>query len=439
MNRILIASFSLFIVDAVILSNEVKAQDKEQVLHGLNALLLNAVMEDMFTPPIAGRIYAYPNIAFYECVNHLDTSCKSLGGVLNGLTVFPQPQIFSKTDYFVAAAFSFSFVAQDLVGSGQKFIDWRKKFVNELSGEYDQDVVLNSVKYGRTMADTILAWAKRDNFFEAKAPMKKNPADTVRMLRPALSINTIIEPQDSTIRPMILKSSSQFAPQKKLEYNSDKASEFYKNVEEVYAIDQKNDSLKQIALFWDDNPNMAEQKGAVKNDIHKISPGGHWIMIARQACLRKNIPLARASMAYTLTSISIFDAFVASWDEKFKSKLVRPEVAINKRIDRKWTPLVQTPPVPEFPSAHAIVSNAAAAVLTSIFGEQFVLTDSTESPFGIASRNFSSFYEAADEASRSRVYGGINYPETVRISMDIGKKIGKYVVDEFYGKRYFKK
>ena len=40
------------------------AQQKEQVLHNLNVLLVNTVMEDLFTPPIASRIYVYPNIAF---------------------------------------------------------------------------------------------------------------------------------------------------------------------------------------------------------------------------------------------------------------------------------------------------------------------------------------------------------------------------------------
>ena len=45
----------------------IKAQQKEQTLHDLNKLLVNTVMTDLFTPPLAARIYTYPNIAFYEC------------------------------------------------------------------------------------------------------------------------------------------------------------------------------------------------------------------------------------------------------------------------------------------------------------------------------------------------------------------------------------
>ena len=65
------------------------AQQKEQALHALNKLLVNTVMTDLFTPPVASRIYAYPNIAFYECIRYDDPSLRSLSGKLNGLGHLP--------------------------------------------------------------------------------------------------------------------------------------------------------------------------------------------------------------------------------------------------------------------------------------------------------------------------------------------------------------
>src|SRR5262245_13110096 len=80
----------------------VNAQSKEQTLHDLNSLLINTVMDDLFTPPVACRIYTYPNIAFYECIRYQNPAYSSLAGKLNGLTPLPQPDR-PHTDFFIAA------------------------------------------------------------------------------------------------------------------------------------------------------------------------------------------------------------------------------------------------------------------------------------------------------------------------------------------------
>jgi hypothetical protein len=64
--------------------NFVKAQQKENTLHGLNTLLVNTVMEDLFTPTVASRIYVYPNIAFYECIRQDEPSLAMISEKLNG-------------------------------------------------------------------------------------------------------------------------------------------------------------------------------------------------------------------------------------------------------------------------------------------------------------------------------------------------------------------
>jgi len=197
----------------------------------------------------------------------------------------------------------------------------------------------------------------------------------------------------------------------------------------VYNISKKLDSNhREIALYWDDNPNVSVIEGHLTYFIHKISPGGHWVKIAGQACRQKNIPLIKTAQVYALTTIAIYEAFIACWDEKYKTNLIRPVTVINNHIDADWKPLIQTPPFPEFTSGHSVTSNAAAAVLTSLLGDNFSFTDETEILFGHKPRTFISFYAAARESSMSRVYGGIHYPETARISILQGKQIGNYVM-----------
>ncbi|HMC98634.1 MAG TPA: hypothetical protein VKH37_00725, partial [Ferruginibacter sp.] len=56
------------------------SQQKAQTLHELNTLLINTVMDDVYNPPTSGRIYAYPNIAFYECIRRDDATLSSFTG-----------------------------------------------------------------------------------------------------------------------------------------------------------------------------------------------------------------------------------------------------------------------------------------------------------------------------------------------------------------------
>ena len=412
----------------------INAQSKEQTLHQLNTLLVNTVMTDLFNPIVASRIYVYPNIAFYECIRNDDQALASLAGKLKGLNKLPAPPANGKVDNFIAACISFSHVAQTLVGSEYKFSDWRKVFADSLFLHTDSLVIQNSILYGRTMADSIIAWTKKDNYLKSRGLTRYVYSTAPGAWQPTpLDYAQALEPYWNTIRPMTLKSASQFAPKEKLVYSKSKNSMFYKNVMEVYNIVKNLDTTqKATALYWDDNPNVSVNIGHLNYFIHKVSPGGHWVLIGQQACIQKNIPVTKAAQVYALTAIAIFDAFISCWDEKYRGNLIRPITIINRIIDKNWVPYIQTPPFPEFTSGHSVVSDAAAVVLTGLLGDNFEFTDEIEIQFGNKARHFNSFLDAAYESTYSRVYGGIHYPETARISIGQGKEIGSYVLKTLF-------
>ena len=423
----------LLILSVSTVSSNVIAQNKEQTLHNLNTLLVNTVMDDLFTPPVSSRIYTYPNIAFYECIRNDDASLPSLSGKLNGLNNIPQLPSNRIVNNFIAACISFSYVGQNLVGSEYKMEDWRKAFVDSLFQHGDSIVTKSSIAWGRLVADSIISWTKKDNYLKSRGMSRFVLSKRLGTWQPTPEeYAQALEPHWDTIRPMTLHSSSQFSPKEKLRYSSSKSSVYYKTMMEVYHIVKDLDSTrKATALYWDDNPNVAVVDGHLSYYIHKISPAGHWLMITRQACIVKKVPVSKAAQAYTLTAIALFDAFISCWDEKFKTNLVRPITIINRSVDQYWRPFIQTPPFPEFTSGHAVISNAAATVLSTLMGDNFEFTDQTEIPFGNKPRHFRSFYEAALEATMSRVYGGIHYPETARISIQQGKQVGAHVLTVF--------
>lgn len=410
--------------------NTGKAQTREQTLHNLNSLLVNVVMDDLFPPPIASRIYTYPNIAFYECIRYENNDLPPLYGKLNGLPQMPKPLKNNNTDYFLAAVVAYTQVAKTLVGSEYRIEDWRMAFLDSVKKNTDTSFYTNSVQYGQQVAEAIINWLKKDYYLESRGLMRHVTATKPGNWQPTpIDFVQGLEPNWGKLRPITLQSAGQFSPKVKLVYSMSKQSVFYKNVLQVYTIAKNLDSAKTaIAWYWDDNPNISIEDGHFNYYVHKISPGGHWIMITRQACIEKNIAVSKASQAYTLVSIALFDAFISCWHEKYKTDLIRPVTIINRHIDEKWEPLIQTPPFPEFTSGHAVISNASAVVLTKLLGDNYSFTDNTEIPFGIQPRRFTSFLKAAEETAWSRVYGGIHYPETARISIKQGKEIGEYVV-----------
>jgi hypothetical protein len=75
-----------------------------------------------------------------------------------------------------------------------------------------------------------------------------------------------------------------------------------------------------------------------------------------------------------------------------------------------------------------VISAASAEVMTRHFGDNFAYTDSSEREFGIRDRSFKSFREAAQEASMSRLYGGIHFRCDLDRGNEVGRKIGEYIV-----------
>jgi hypothetical protein len=107
--------------------------------------------------------------------------------------------------------------------------------------------------------------------------------------------------------------------------------------------------------------------------------------------------------------------------------LLRPVTYIRATIDPGWTPLLTTPPFPEYPSGHSVQSGAAAEVLTDLFGDGYAFVDDTHAARGLAPRSFGSFREAAEEAAISRLYGGIHFRAAIDDGLEQGRCIGEAV------------
>jgi hypothetical protein len=227
-----------------------------------------------------------------------------------------------------------------------------------------------------------------------------------------------------------MDSVNQFKIEEPNAYSKDTTSEFYKELQEVYhAVNNATPEERNIALFWDCNPYEVSAIGHVVTTNKKITPGGHWMGIAKIASRSSNADFVKTAYAYVMTSIALYDGFVACWHANYHWNRVRPETVINEMMDKDWTPILQTPPFPDYLSGHSVISGAAAPVLTHIFGENFAFDDDTEVRFGIPIRSYDSFMQAAEEASISRLYGGIHFKVSTKKGKELGKHIGHQMLE----------
>ena len=384
---------------------------------------------DIFSPPVASRVYVYPSIAAYEVIaSAYPDQFESLAGQLNGLT--ESPEISANVNPYLAAIYAYNIVGKTLIFSEDKMTDFQNQFEQRLIDlSIPRRIRKNSMRYAEIISSHILKWSKTDNYHQTRTYPKYTVLEEDHYWKPTPpDYMDGIEPNWNQIRPMVIKSASQFSPEPPLSFNLTKGSPFQNQLQEVYEIRKTlTDEQVQIASFWDCNPYVTYHRGHAMFATKKITPGGHWVGITAIATETTNSSFEQTVSAFTEVSIALFDAFISCWDEKWKTLVVRPETLINKYYDEDWLPILQTPPFPEYTSGHSVISKASAVVLTKRFGDQFSFEDTTEIPYGLPVRNFDSFHHAADEAAISRLYGGIHYRMAIDQGVAQGRKVGHYI------------
>jgi hypothetical protein len=300
------------------------------------------------------------------------------------------------------------------------------------------DILENSIAFSDTVASVIMNWSRHDNYLQTRGAAEYEVKDSPgRWVPTPPAYSSAAEPHWREIRFLVIDSVNQFMPAPPYPFNvTDKNSPYYKEVKlSQNVVDSLTDEQAWIADFWDDNPFKLNVSGHLMFGTKKFSPPGHWMGIVGIAARKSGADFNETAYAYAKISIALFDAFIQCWNIKYTYNTLRPETAINKYIDPNWRPHLQTPPFPEYTCGHCTISAAAAEALTSVFGDNFAYTDSTELEFGIKSRSYKSFKDAALETQYSRFYGGIHYNYSCVRSTEMGMKLGNLVVERLKMKK----
>ena len=166
------------------------------------------------------------------------------------------------------------------------------------------------------------------------------------------------------------------------------------------------------------------------------NPPDYWDQVVTSLAAQHHFSMVRTARLLALVDLGMADAMIGCWDAKYTYSFWRPITAIQLADtdgnpatvpDSAWTPLITTPPFPEYPSAHSCASGAAGRILSQTFGE--------ETSFGVVSnampgvtRTFHSFSAALEEVENARVFGGIHFRTATVDGTALGIAVGDYVI-----------
>lgn len=385
-----------------------------------------------FTPPVAARAIGYAGVTLYEAVVWGEPTYQSLVGQLNELTALPKPVADQSYHWPLVANSALATVTRALFSNTSAdnkaaIALLESQLALTYQATVDAATFARSVQYGRTLAAAIHSWAMTDGGHEGQLhnfptayKLPRGPG-VWQPTAPAF-LTTPLQPQWGENRTFALTREEPCAAKPPLPYSEEPASPFYQQAQEVYnTVRLLTPEQRIIALFWADDPGRT------------ATPPGHSLSVVNQLLQQEQVNLGLAAETYAKIGIALADAFIGCWQTKYQYNQIRPISYIQLLIDPLWnTPTITdpivTPPFPEYTSGHSVQSGALAEVLTSLFGNQVAFTDHTNDRRGFLPRSYTSFWDMANEAALSRLYGGIHFRDAIENGLEQGRCIGRQVL-----------
>ena len=369
------------------------------------------------------RFFAYFGIALYESVVPGMPRYKSLGGQLNAMPDMPGTQPGKAYHWPTCANAALAFLTKNFyTNAPAAFKTSMDSLENALNAEYQGQSVpetfQRSQAFGKAVAQLIFDWSKTDGASTAHPPYEVIPV-TGGWTPTAPNPTTVFAPYWGLNRLFVPGSLDNTASPPPPPYSTNPNSDYYKMAEEVL-LTSMSLTPQQIAtaLYFRDNPGF--------------QAGTHYQSVFNQVMRKENPQLDFYALAQAQVGIALAESQIGCWKMKYSAPVDRPIRYIRNVIGvGGWTPVLSTPPHPEYPSGHSQTGGALAEVMTRLFGNNYQFTLNTYENLGMAPRPYNSFFQMVDDIGRSRVYGGIHFSysctegakQGVRIAANVLQKI----------------
>src|ERR1700733_11809735 len=142
------------------------------VLHDNEDQLTHVIIYDVFTPPVAARIYGYTALASYEAMRYSDPKYNSIITQLKGFGSPPVPEKGKKYNYALAATKAFFTVAHKVTFSIDSLIKYENRVYAMYKDNLDDSTYQRSLAFGEQIGKVVLKRAMVDNYPQTRAKPK---------------------------------------------------------------------------------------------------------------------------------------------------------------------------------------------------------------------------------------------------------------------------
>jgi VCPO second helical-bundle domain len=416
MTKILQCGLVLAVVASIFVT-DVKAEDP---IADWNAIAEKAVKTAGHPPPVAALDFAIVHLAIYDAVESIDRRYHPYHSLVPGATGSLSAAIAQAGHDVLVGLFPLQSgtIGQDyssfLTANGIDLLD-------------------PGLAVGTQAAADILTLRLNDGRFPPNPPpfLGSNAIGQWRptpslLPPPPPSFAPGLTPWVASVTPFTMKSNSQFRVDPPPDVTSKQWTEDYNEVRTVGSLTSAIRTVEQtdIGYFWADSGPVLWQ-----NALRYIS--------------RNYLnDIGASARMYALAEAALADAQIACWESKYFYNFWRPITAIRLgdqdgnreiKLDPDWQPLINTPNFPEYPSGHASTSGAVSHMLRLFFGSDVLNFQMTTTNPNAAQkiRFFTRFSQAEDEVIDARVYVGIHYRNTDRVSRAQGLRVANWVFKNY--------
>lgn len=377
------------------------------VITDWNLITVNATKTGSLNTNLASRVEAIEAIAVYDAVNAI----KHSGSPYHYKTPAQGPASAEAAAAQGAHDVLVSFFPNQKAGLDASL-------TSSLAKIPDGAEKSNGIVTGSAAAADIIALRSNDGS-TPDAPYPATGVTGVGQYRPTpAAFAPAINSQWGSVKPFALKEGSEFRLPAPPSVGSQAYNQALAQAKEIGSATSTSRTVEQthIAQFYKQDAELTV------NEAARILADAHAASIENNA------------LVFALVDIAVADSRIAVWDTKFTYKFWRPVTALNANSDGTvtnnygaWTPLIATPPHPEYPSGHSATVAAGLEILKKFYGDGNSLTLHTSTK-GEPPRTVTSLHQLAEENGLSRIYGGIHFSFSNLPAQDFGHKVAEYAL-----------
>jgi hypothetical protein len=374
-----------------------------------DAIAARTIFTENATPaPLSNLYFGYVSIAVYDAVVAIEGEYEPYN---------PQPRAHRHASPEVAAATAAYLVLQHYFPASADNLE--ADYQDHLSGVRNGVGLVQGIRVGAAAAESLIRSRAGDGL-NAQITFNVEPAPGIWRPTPD-AFAPFAVPWLGFVRPLALESATQFDLPAPYPLDSEEYAADFAEVKAFGSLtgSARNEVQTEIARFFSANP----------------VPQYHAAL--RDAVTRRGLNIVDSARAFALLGTSTADALITCWRAKFDVPTWRPITAIREagtdgndatEADPNWTPMVQTPPYPDYASGHACVTGSTSNVFGYLFGKDSIDIDIPALVPATTTRHYDSTDAWDQDAMNARVWLGLHVRASMGFANEVAHKVSDWVI-----------